>query len=102
MPTPRLSPLWTYDAVLEALGGAREVGALCDQNANAAYAWRSARGKFPSKYYLTMKGALRDKGYWAPISLWGFHSKGDAYSGPKKPPRKERRKKARAETRLAA
>lgn len=87
----RLSPLWTYDAVLEALGGAKAVGILCDQNANAPYTWRSARGKFPAKYYFVMKGALRDAGYWAPIQLWGFHTKGHSFRGPRKKPRGRRK-----------
>jgi hypothetical protein len=91
----------SYDAVLEALGGARKVAELCDQQANAPYTWRSTRGKFPSKYYFVMKGALRDAGYWAPIRLWGFHSKGEHYRGPKKRPRRRKTTQADNDT-LAA
>jgi hypothetical protein len=80
----RLKTLSTYNDVLEKLGGPSEVGKICDQNPNAACTWRKARGKFPSKYYFVMIEALRDRGYWADRSLWGFHSKGVDYRAKRK------------------
>jgi hypothetical protein len=68
-----LKPLWTFNAVLDVLGGPGEVGKLTDQTSAAVCNWRRLRGLFPSKYYFTMKAALADRGFYAPISLFGFH-----------------------------
>jgi hypothetical protein len=73
-----LKPLLTMNDVIEALDGPGAVAALTGQKSSSAVCnWRSQRGKFPSKYYFTMKGALADRGYYAPISLWGFHGMHD-------------------------
>jgi len=80
-----LKPLWTYDEVVDALGGSGKVGKLCDGQSSAAVCnWKRVRGVFPSWYYFTIKAALADRGYFAPISLFGFHG---AYT---KPPRRRR------------
>jgi hypothetical protein len=84
MSRQRLKRLDSFEAVLEALGGSKQVGELLDQKANAASTWKTARGVFPPKYYFSMKGALRDRGYWAPIQLWAFHSKAAKFRGPKR------------------
>ena len=59
--------------VIDALGGPLMVGRLTDQTCAAVCNWRRIRGVFPSKYYFTLKCALADHGYFAPISLFGFH-----------------------------
>jgi hypothetical protein len=82
MPKP-LPMLWTFDEVLAVLGGSKAIAKICHTAPNAATTWRTSRGKFPAKYYFSMKGALRDKGYRAPISLWGFHSSAELFKGPK-------------------
>jgi hypothetical protein len=69
----QLKPLWTYNAVLDALGGPGEVGKLTGQTSAAVCNWRRLRGVYPSKYYFTLKVALADRGFYAPIALFGFH-----------------------------
>jgi hypothetical protein len=83
MNAPLLKPLWTYDDVVAALGGKECVGKLTRQPPHAVNAWQKQRGKFPTKYYFAMKGALADAGYWAPIDLFAFFSEASAFRGPK-------------------
>ena len=71
--TRRLKPLWTFKAVVDALGGPVAVGRLTDQTCAAVCNWRRYHGLFPSKYYFDIKAALADEGYFAPISLFTFH-----------------------------
>jgi hypothetical protein len=71
--TRRLKPLWTFQAVVDALHGPVAVGKICrDQTCAAVCNWRSYHGKFPCKYYWDIKAALADEGYFAPISLFTF------------------------------
>jgi hypothetical protein len=68
-----MQPLWTFDSVVEVLGGEAEVSRLTgNASAAAVYNWRAKRNLFPPKHYFRMKEALREKGYYAPINLWGF------------------------------
>jgi hypothetical protein len=79
MTTSSLKPLWTFNAVVDALGGTGAVARLTGQRSSAAVSqWRRYRERFPSKYYFCMKAALADRGYFAPISLWGFYGSGRA------------------------
>jgi hypothetical protein len=71
--TRRLQPLWTFNEVVETLGGPVAVGRVTGQTCAAVCNWRRYRGLFPSKYYFCMRAALADEGYFAPISLWGFY-----------------------------
>ena len=66
----RLRPIWTFNEVVEVLGGPVAVGRLTGQTCAAVCNWRRHRGLFPSKYYFCMREALADEGYFAPISLW--------------------------------
>lgn len=70
----RLLPLWTFNDVVDVLGGPVAVGRLCGgQTCSCVCNWRSYNRMFPSKYYFVMRAALADEGYFAPISLWGFY-----------------------------
>ncbi len=69
----RLKPLWTFNEVTDALDGPVAVGRITGQSGAAVCNWRRYRGRFPSKYYFVMRAALADRGYFAPISLWGFY-----------------------------
>jgi hypothetical protein len=80
---PPLKPLWTFDEVVDALGGHQGVGVLTRQLPHAVKTWQKQRGRFPTKYYFTMKWALADAGYRAPLELWGFHSEYEIFRGPK-------------------
>ncbi|WP_338834765.1 hypothetical protein [Bradyrhizobium septentrionale] len=71
--TRPLQPLWTFNDVVDALGGPVAVGRITGQTCAAVCNWRRYRGLFPSKYYFCMRAALADEGYFAPISLWGFY-----------------------------
>jgi hypothetical protein len=73
----RLQPLWTFNAVLKALGGPVAVGRITEQSCAAVCNWRSYHGKIPCKYYWDIKAALADEGYFAPISLFTFHAADD-------------------------
>ena len=83
MSAPLLKPLWTYDDVVAALGGREGVGRLTRQPPHAVSTWQKQRGKFPTKYYLVMKCALADAGYWAPIDLFAFYTEATSFCGPK-------------------
>ena len=83
MNAPFLKPLWTYDEVVDALGGRNGVAKITRQPPHAIPTWRKQRGKFPSKYHVIMKYALKDAGYRAPPSLWGQFSEFQAFRGPK-------------------
>lgn len=69
--TKGMQPLWTFDAVIEALGGTAAVTKMTRQANSAVPNWRAKRGRFPSKYYASMKGSLARRGYYAPPELWG-------------------------------
>jgi hypothetical protein len=69
----RLRPLWTFDAVLDAIGGPKALSRLTGQSTAAIHNWRRLRSRYPAKYYFAMKCALADRGFYAPISLWGFY-----------------------------
>jgi hypothetical protein len=68
----RSRQLITFDAVVAALGGVREVGKLTNQNTAAVCNWKRRRQKFPTKYYFLMKAELEARGASAPPDLWGF------------------------------
>jgi hypothetical protein len=73
----RLQPLWTFNEVLDVLGGPGAVGDICEGKSCACVCnWRSYNGKFPAKYYWDIKAALADTdpGYFAPISLFTFNN----------------------------
>ena len=76
----RLRPIWTFNEVVEVLGGPVAVGRLTGQTCAAVCNWRRHRGIFPRKYYFCMREALADEGYFAPISLWGFYGTSEATS----------------------
>jgi hypothetical protein len=66
-------PLKTFDAVVEALGGLREVGRLTRQDTAAVCNWRRRRKRFPTKYYFLMQAELKKRGARrAKRALWGF------------------------------
>ena len=67
-----LIPLWTFDEVVEALGGLKGVEELTGMTRATICNHRRERRIFPAKYYFCMKAGLEDRGFYAPISLWGF------------------------------
>jgi hypothetical protein len=70
-----LTPLETFDEIVDALGGKAAVARLTDNKDTAPRVWQEKTGRFPTKYYFTISAALADRGYYAPLSLFGFHSK---------------------------
>jgi hypothetical protein len=77
MTAAQLQPLWTFNAVVDALGGTMAVARLTGQRSSSAIcSWRNHRGLFPSKYYFEIKGALADRGFFAPVSLFSFYRSG--------------------------
>jgi hypothetical protein len=64
--------LKTFNAVVAALGGKREVARLTNQNTAAVCNWQRRRSRFPTKYYIVMKAELDARGVDAPHKLWGF------------------------------
>jgi hypothetical protein len=68
--------LETFDEVVEKLGGAGKVGALCQgQDAAAVCNWKRRRGCFPAKYYPVMIDELNARHADAPRELWGFYKR---------------------------
>jgi hypothetical protein len=67
-----MTPLFDFDSVVRALGGPTAVGRLTGNLGQAVCNWRSQRGLFPAKHYFVMREALAEKGFYAPISLFGF------------------------------
>ena len=55
----RLQPLWTFNEVVDALGGPVAVGRFTGQSCAAVCNWRSVSRLFPSKYYFAMQGRAR-------------------------------------------
>lgn len=72
---PALKSLSTFDAVVDVLGGYTKVARLTDNKDQAPRSWQAITGRFPTKYYFTISAALAGRGYSAPRSLFGFHSK---------------------------
>ena len=70
-----MTPLWDLHSVVDVLGGPTLLARLTDtvSGAQAVSNWIQ-RGRFPPKHYFVMKEALADKGFFAPIELWGFTS----------------------------
>jgi hypothetical protein len=57
------------------LGGPTSLGRLTGNlsGAQAVCNWIQRR-RFPAAHYFVMKEALADKGFFAPLTLWGFTS----------------------------
>lgn len=74
MPTmaKKLMSLNTVEAVIEALGGIKEVQRLTWRDSNSAVPMWKTRGKFPPNTYTVMQKALRQKRMTAPDHLWGM------------------------------
>lgn len=66
-----LTPLWTFDEVVAALGGNEGVGVLTGMSSALVSNYRRKQ-IFPAKYYFIIKVGLEDRGYYAPISMFGF------------------------------
>jgi len=67
-----LQPLWTFDDVVDALGGPAAVGRITGNPASGVCNWKRGHARFPPKYYFVIKAALEDQGYYAPLDLFGF------------------------------
>ena len=67
-----LTPLWTFDEVVDALGGLKGVEQLTGMTPATTCNHRRMRQVFPCKYYFCMKAGLEDRGFYAPISLFSF------------------------------
>jgi hypothetical protein len=59
---------------MDAIGGPKELARITGTAASSHASWRKYNGHFPTRYYLVMRCALEDRGYYAPISLWGFYT----------------------------
>jgi hypothetical protein len=69
-----LLPVWTVDDIVETLGGPTAVGRLTGQPASGVCNWKrpGQSARIPPKYYFIIKVALEDRGYYAPLDLFGF------------------------------
>lgn len=85
-----LQPLWNIDDVLDVLHGPTEVGRLTGNVCAAVTNWRRERGHFPAKYYIVLKMALADEGYYGALpvmGMWGEYQQSPAglyVPGPKR------------------
>ena len=71
-----LSPLETAEQVIEKLGGLNAVEALTAARYKSVSQWKTS-GKFPARTFLVMTKALRDRGFKAPVALWGMVSENE-------------------------
>ncbi len=62
--------LHSIEEIIEALGGMKAVSTMTGRrDARAVWNWKD-RGAFPASTYAVLKGALNNKGFDAPASLW--------------------------------
>ena len=66
--------LSTFEEVVEALGGRRNVARLTGKNTGAVCTWQRRQRRFPTKYYFVMAEALAAQRATASRDLWGFYS----------------------------
>ena len=59
------------NAVIDALGGTNATATLTGRSKQQVSYWRRAN-MFPSRHYLVMRQALRDKSFDANSRLWGM------------------------------
>jgi len=64
--------LTTFDEVAEALGGQSSLAELTGRKPTAVSNWRCQTGRFPSRIYPVIEGALNERGLSAAYSLFGF------------------------------
>jgi hypothetical protein len=69
-----LQPVWTVDEIIKALGGPAQAARLTGCLASGVCNWKrpGKHARIPPKYYFILKVALEDKGYYAPLELFGF------------------------------
>jgi hypothetical protein len=65
--------LWTFNEIVDALGGPTLTARLAGGNNVAAVGVWRRRNQFPCKYYPVMKAALETTGLKAPIEFWSFY-----------------------------
>jgi hypothetical protein len=65
--------LWTFNEIVDALGGPTLTARVAGGNNVAAVGVWRRRNQFPCKYYPVMKAALETLGFKAPIELWSFY-----------------------------
>jgi hypothetical protein len=65
--------LWTFDEIVDALGGPTLTARLAGGNNVAAVGVWRRRNQFPCKYHPVMKSALETLGFKAPIEFWSFY-----------------------------
>lgn len=70
----------TVGTVIDLLGGTAEVAALTQRSYKAVWMWR-ALNKFPAATYVMLAAALAERGYEAPLSLWGMEPPADDRKG---------------------
>jgi Meiotically up-regulated gene 113 len=72
-PVIELDPrLLAMNEVIDALGGLKAVADLTGKNYRAVCMWKSSLKKFPSKTFVRMRDALRQKGIEPDPRLWGM------------------------------
>ena len=64
--------LTTFDEVADALGGLTALARLTGRKLTAVSNWRCQTGRFPSRIYPVIEGALNEQGLSAEYSLFGF------------------------------
>ena len=65
--------VYTFDGVLDALGGLKAVAALIGVTSGAVIKWRTRDGgRFPARTLERIQAELARKGATAPRDLWDF------------------------------
>jgi hypothetical protein len=69
MPTRKI---YTFDGVIDALGGLKAVAALMNVSPGTVYQWRRTGAKFPARSLDRIAAELERIGAHAPRHLWFF------------------------------
>ena len=64
--------LQSFDEIVDALGGVKEVARLTGSTSVQVCHWRTRYGVFPAEQYLNISKALVVRGYGAPTHLFKF------------------------------
>ena len=67
-----LQPLWNIDDVIDALHGPTQVGRLTGTKCAHVTNWRREQRRFPARYYIVLKLALEDEGYYGSLPVMGM------------------------------
>jgi hypothetical protein len=67
-----MTPLWKVEDVIKVLGGPSAAARLTRRRSPGTVCSWSTKGQIPPKFYMVIKTALEDKGFYASPAIFGF------------------------------